>query len=364
MASERKRSSAKGAKQMSQSVNPDMIVLARESRGMTQIDLGKCLRTTQGYVSKVEHKIYEASNQLAEQLSRTLDYPVEFFFEEYRPHPLGMGFYRKHQSLPARLKAKVDAHANLHRLRIQRMLRSVDLIESKVVERSLSEYGSPDAIAMAMREYWKIPRGPIQNLTETLESAGIIVMKLPLDTRHFSGVNVPTDQLIYIILTNSVMPSDRDRYTLAHELGHIIMHRLPTENMEEEANRFAREFLMPQQELRSQLYKLSLERLSFLKRYWKVSMAAILEQARILEAVSERKYRTLRVELSQAGYILQEPPELDPPEEKPSLLSELINLYLDQLHYSIDELSHFLRLFKHEFLSLYIPSHQHLRVIP
>jgi Zn-dependent peptidase ImmA (M78 family)/transcriptional regulator with XRE-family HTH domain len=349
---------------MSQYLNPEMIILARESRGMTQIDLAKRLRMTQGYISKVEHGISEASDEILDQIVQALDYPQEFFFEVYRPHPLGIGFYRKHKILPARLKARIDSHANLHRMRIQKMLRSVDLVESKVVERSLGEHDSPEEIARAIREYWQIPRGPIQNLTETLENAGMITIKSPLDTRHFSGVHVPTEQLIYIILTNGIMPADRDRYTLAHELGHIIMHRLPTENMEEEANRFAGEFLMPKQELSSQLYKLSLERLATLKRHWKVSMAAILEQARNLGAVSERKYRSLRVELSQAGYILQEPSELEPPEEKPSLLHELINLYLHQLHYSIDELSHFLRLFKHEFLSLYIPSHQHLRVMP
>jgi Zn-dependent peptidase ImmA (M78 family)/DNA-binding XRE family transcriptional regulator len=349
---------------MSQAVNPEMIILARESRGMTQNDLAKSLETTQGTVSKVEHGILPVSDEMLSQIVQILTYPSEFFFESYRSHPLGMGFYRKHKTLPSRLKAEVDAQANLHRMRIQKMLRSVDLVESKVIEQSLDEYSSPEEIARAVREYWQIPRGPIQNLTETLENAGIITIKSPLDTRHFSGVHVPTEQLIYIVLTNSTMPSDRDRYTLAHELGHIIMHRLPTENMEEEANRFAGEFLMPKQDLSSQLYKLSLERLATLKRYWKVSMAAILQQARKLGTVSERKYHSLRVELSQAGYLLQEPPELEPPKENPLLLYELINLYLHQLCYSLDELSHFLRLFKHEFLSLYMPSHQHLRIMP
>jgi Zn-dependent peptidase ImmA (M78 family)/transcriptional regulator with XRE-family HTH domain len=349
---------------MSQRVNPEMIILARESRRMTQADLAQRLRMTQGYVSKVENGIYEASDVMLEKMVQTLNYPHEFFSEPYRPHPLGIGFYRKHKILPLRLKAEIDAYANLHRMRIQKMLRSVDLVDSKVVERSLKEYGSPEEIARAVREYWHIPRGPVQNMTATLETVGVIVIQSPLDTRHFSGVHIPTEQLIYLILINEIMSADRNRFTQAHELGHIIMHRLPTENMEEEADRFAAEFLMPSQELSQQLYKLSLERLAVLKRYWKVSMAALLEQARRLGAVTERKYRSVRIELSQAGYTLQEPPELEPPNEKPSLLYELINLYLNQLQYSMDELSYFLRLFKHEFLSLYMPSHQHLRVMP
>ncbi len=349
---------------MSQRVNPEMIILARESRGMTQLDLAKRIRMTQGYVSKVENDIYEASEEMVNRMVQTLKYPQEFFFEPYRSHHLGMGFYRKHKSLPSRLKAEIDAYANLHRMRIQKMLRIVELTDSRVVERAINEHGSPEEIARAIREYWRVSRGPIQNLTGILEQAGVIVIRLPLDTRHFSGVYLPTEQLIYIILTNGIMPADRDRFTLAHELGHIIMHRLPTETMEEEADRFAAEFLMPSQELGSQLYKLSLERLATLKRYWKVSMAALLEQALRLGAVTERKYRSLRAELAQAGYILHEPPELAPPEEKPSLLYELIDLYLNQLQYSVDELSRFLRLFKHEFLSLYMPSHQHLRVMP
>jgi Zn-dependent peptidase ImmA (M78 family) len=349
---------------MDQRVNPDMIILARESRGLAQRDIAMRLRLTQGYISQVEHGIHEASRDILERLAQTLDYPPELFCELYRPHPLGIGFYRKHKTLPARLKAEIDSQANLHCMRIQKMIRRVELVESNVVERSLQEYGSPESIARAIREYWQIPRGPIQNMTETLEHAGIVVVPLPFNTRQFSGVSLPTEQLNYVIFINSSMPSDRGRYTLAHELGHIIMHRLPTDSMEEEADRFAGEFVLPSQELESQLAKLSLERLATLKRYWKISMAAILEQARNIAAVSERRYRILRIELSKAGYLLQEPRELEPPKEHPSLLHELINFYLEHLHYSVDELSLFLRLFRHEFLSLYLPSHQHLRVIP
>jgi Zn-dependent peptidase ImmA (M78 family) len=329
---------------------------------MTQQELARRLRITQGYLSKIEQGIYEASNEILERAAQVLDYPTALFFEAYRPHPLGLGFYRKHKTLPSRLKSEIDSHVNLHCMRIQKMIRPVELVESKVVERSIDEYGSPEAIARAIREYWRVPRGPIQNMIDVLEDAGIIVVKMFFASRQFSGVHIPTEQLIYIILINAIMPTDRERFTLAHELGHIIMHRLPTENMEEEANRFAGEFLMPSQEIASEFYKVSLEKLAALKQYWKISMAAILEQALKLSAISERKYRSLRIEL--AKYRLQEPQELDPPTETPELLHELINLYLNQLQYSIDELSQFLCLFRREFLSLYLPSHQHLRVMP
>ena len=49
-------------------------------------------------------------------------------------------------------------------------------------------------------------------------------------------------------MINSRVPTDRKRMTLAHELGHIVMHSEPihlSKQSEEEAMRFAAEFLMP-----------------------------------------------------------------------------------------------------------------------
>jgi Zn-dependent peptidase ImmA (M78 family) len=162
------------------------------------------------------------------------------------------------------------------------------------------------------------------------------------------------------------MPSDRCRYTLAHELGHLVMHRLPSQHdMEDEANRFAGEFLMPARDVVPQLSKLSLQRLATLKPYWKVSMGALLQHAYRLGQVTERHHRFLRAELTRLGYHRREPVELDVLEERPALFSDLIQLHLERLGYGIEELSKLFGLFVQEFIDIYsqyIPSYSILRL--
>ena len=57
-----------------------------------------------------------------------------------------------------------------------------------------------------------------------------------------------------VILINATSPTDRKRLTIAHELGHLVLHSVDvTEELEIEANWFAAEFLMPAEVIRPQL---------------------------------------------------------------------------------------------------------------
>jgi len=227
----------------------------------------------------------------------------------------------------------------------------------------MNELGSPEDAARAVRQHWHFPPGPVPDITKAIEDAGVVVFDCHFDTRFFSGMSLPTQEINYVIFVNGNMPGDRMRFTLAHELAHIIMHQIPTPSMEEEADRFAAELLMPSHEVRSQFYKVSLERLAVLKRYWKVSMAALLQHARRLNRITEHKYRSLWTEMGKVGYRLQEPEELEIPPDKPSLISELIELHHTKLGYTREDLSRLLGLFVEEYLTLYEPPHRYLRVV-
>src|SRR2546421_1977476 len=98
---------------------------------------------------------------------------------------------------------------------------------------------------------------------------------------------------------------DRLRYTLAHELGHLIMHHDSTDaDAERQADIFAAEFLMPSRDVRPYLYNLTVEKLANLKTYWKVSMSALIKRASDLDAITSRHARTLWMKMAQAGYKL------------------------------------------------------------
>jgi Zn-dependent peptidase ImmA (M78 family) len=155
------------------------------------------------------------------------------------------------------------------------------------------------------------------------------------------------------MFTNSAMPVDRMRYTVAHELAHLILHSLPRADMESEADRFAAEFLMPEADIKPQLRRVTLELLASLKRVWRVSMAALLRRAHQLHTVSAATYQRMWRIFSANGWRRREPPELDLSPESPSTLKELIRFHREDLGYSPSHLGQILHLLPDEFHRMY-----------
>lgn len=92
-------------------------------------------------------------------------------------------------------------------------------------------------------------------------------------------------------------------------------------NIEEEAHRFASEFLMPAAEIKTSLHRLDISKLASLRQYWKVSRQALVMRAYRLKTITEAQMRYLFIQFSQGGYCSREPEELDIPVEKPALLN-------------------------------------------
>ncbi len=341
-----------------------MIILARESRGINQAELAKLVGVTQGKISKVENGLLSASEEMIQDISRVLNYPEPFFYEPAQIYPPGTLCHRKRQSLPRKDLGKINADSNIHMIRLQKLLRSAELPENKIPHLDIDEYdGKPDEVARAVRDYWTLPRGPVENVTRSIEDAGGIIIHCNFGTRLIDGFSFLSSHLPPIIFVNKDMTGDRLRFTLAHELGHLVMHRIPTLAMEEEANQFASEFLMPSQDIRASFSNVKLEKLASLKLYWKVSMAALLKRAADLGKITERQKTYLWMQMSKAGYRLREPAQLDIPVEKPSLVRELVDLYLNDLGYTVEELSKVLLCDQNEFVSLYLERNGSLKIV-
>jgi Zn-dependent peptidase ImmA (M78 family)/transcriptional regulator with XRE-family HTH domain len=348
---------------MNQQLNPKMIVLARESRGITQTELADRLQISQGKFSKIENGLARVSLHMMERLIHFLKYPKEFFYESLDIYPPGLFFYRKHKTLPQKAQTKIIADINIQRMHIQKLLTSAEVEYTSIPECNVDDYETPEEIARVVHHSLRLPHGPVDNITNILENARIIVIHRNVISRLFSAVSLPMEDGHHIIFVNKDMPGDRLRYTLAHELAHIVMHRIPSPLMEEEADSFAAELLMPEQAILPQLSNLSLEKLANLKRYWKVSMSALLKHSYKLGQLSERQYKSLWIEMGTRGYRLNEPRELSIPQEKPLLLMELIDLHRQKLEYTLKDLSQLVRLFLDEFIELYIPTQKHLRLV-
>ncbi|HCR86084.1 MAG TPA: hypothetical protein DIV86_05340 [Alphaproteobacteria bacterium] len=185
----------------------------------------------------------------------------------------------------------------------------------------------PKEAAIFFRDQANIAKGPIDNLTKIAEEQGFIVVNTNFGNESIDGFTMSDKNISYIFI-NSLKSSDRQRFTLAHEIGHNIMHEKPNSNMEKEANDFASELLLPSEELKSEIgVDLNLYRLAELKQKWKVSMAAILMAAGSRGYIEKNKSDYLWKELSARGFRRKEPSSLDFSVEKPSVVASLIEKF-------------------------------------
>lgn len=254
---------------------------------------------------------------------------------------------------------EINARAEIFGLNISKMLTSVDIEPSlpPIPGKNPDEYGGDiETIALSIRQYWMIPRGPVLNLTNIVEDTGAIVIPFDFGTRLIDGfsqhANSNRPPLIFI---NSGQPLDRFRFTLAHEIGHLVMHRLPNEMMEQQAHKFAAAFLMPKDDILPHLNGLSLKKLMSLKLRWRVSMAALLRRAKDLGKVTESTYRYYIMQMKKKGYWEQEPVGIAEDIENPTTLKQLINVHTQQLSYTPEELSNLFGMKVEEVDRLYLP---------
>lgn len=325
--------------------NPEMLILARESRGWNQSELADAVSVQQGTISKIESGVLAPSPELLFRLSEKLSYPDSLFFQPDRVYGFNstVFFHRKRQSLSDRTLRKLHAEMNLIRMRVARLLRSADISVDRRFQRiEPNEYkGNIEAIARLVRSTWMIPPGPVRNVIQAIEDCGGIVVTMDFGTRQADAISEWVEPMppLFLINSNSDITGDRLRLTLAHEIGHIVMHRFPNPEMEDEANRFAAEWLMPAREIKPSLYGLSFAKLMDLKSQWKVSMAALIQRAGDLKTITPSQKRYMFINLGKRGWRLREPEETDVPLERPSLFQELLKAHIDQLGYSPEQMA-------------------------
>ena len=101
-----------------------------------------------------------------------------------------------------------------------------------------------------------MPPGPIADVVELLESHGVVVIRLPLDSADVDAFSLPFPDHPVVVLGSDKTDRARSRFDGAHELGHLVMHGEQIwgiKEVETQAHQFAAAFLMPANEIRDQL---------------------------------------------------------------------------------------------------------------
>jgi Zn-dependent peptidase ImmA (M78 family) len=292
--------------------NPAMLATAREAQFLSQAELADRIRTSQPLVGRWEAGSALPDTEQIAALSVALKVRPGLFFVD-RPRRLASMSDYYHRAL-ARARRKdvkaVHARCSILDIQIDRLLRLAEPINDQIPSFDPEE-DPPERIAALTRQRMSIGPGPIANLVEVIERHGAIIIDRDLEVPDVDAICRWVPELPKLFFLNGSKPPDRIRFSLAHELGHTVMHfdrDLDQKTAEDQANEFAAAFLMPAEDIRRDLRgKVTIADLAAIKRKWRVAMQAAAKRALSVGAIDKSRYQWLFVQMSKNGWRKVEP---------------------------------------------------------
>lgn len=309
----------------------DVILVLRTAAGMTQAELADRVGVAQAALSRYESGLREPDDGTLARLADALGVTPGFMRHDFRMRgaiAADAHMRRQRTARPTDWR-RVESDVNVLRMHSTFLLDRVPIRPSNQVVQTDPADTDPQEAARLQRATWAMPIGPVRDLTAWIESAGVIVVEEDFSTPRIDGMSQWAGDHA-VVLVNSGMPVDRRRMTLAHELGHLVMHsQYQDEDVEAQADSFAAELLMPEHVIRPQLRALTLGKLCDLKQEWGVSMQALMERAYRLGTVSAQERKTFYKKMSHRGWRRQEPGGDALPPETPQLARSVGQALID-----------------------------------
>lgn len=336
---------------------------ARLSAGLSLRDLADQCGISAMAISKYERDEITPSSEVLLALGKALGVRVEYFFRQNEVE-LQEVEYRKHPDLPEKEKKRILADV---REQLERWLALEEFIPTRWSTQFRVPAGLPDKIksldeveeaASAVRNAWKLGQGAIPDLIDTLELHGIKVFATPYDgDQKFDGLCTIASGKPVIVVGGKTWPGDRQRFTLAHELGHFMLKdRLAKPMLEQEekaCNRFAGAFLVPKPSAEKLLGRertwLEPRELQLLKEEWGLSMTGWMLRAYDLGILSKPNKSQLWNHFETNGWIKREP-EPQYQREKPRGFEQLVYRALAEDLIGESKAAELLGLSLHEFV--------------
>jgi Zn-dependent peptidase ImmA (M78 family)/DNA-binding XRE family transcriptional regulator len=321
--------------------NPDRLRAAREARGLTQAALAQILKPnlSASAISQLEQGSTKPTTQTLARLAEALNFPETYFV---RSSVVPDGFFRSLRATTVGTRRRALVHASMLHDLVEVLVRYIELptFERSPAESTPTSREGVEAIARRTRERFRLGEGPIENMIDALEQHGIVVGRLHLQDGSaitkgrkatVDAFSVPYSDYPVVILADDKGKTARSRFDAAHELGHLVMHDescAGSKEIEQQAQWFAAEFLMPATSIEQELpTRVKWRELLDLKVRWGVSLAALLMRSKTLGRIDDLAYLNAIKLMSANGWRVDEPgdDELGAP-ESPRLVDEALQL--------------------------------------
>lgn len=308
---------------------------ARALARLTQTAVAKKAKVAQGTIAKYERGALSPDSQTLKVIAEATGMPVGFFTDRGELEVAGASTirFREHSRMSARDRDRAQALGDL----------AYELLTSIASGLKLPSVALPDqkytdirrAAADTREALGFTPEEPIGHLARAAERAGVRLFQVPADAPELVNGSSQNGVQAFsywagpgleepVVLLYRGHAGDRIRWSLAHEIGHLVLHlRLVDEaRAEPEAHEFAAEFLMPAESFLADLGpRVSLAGLLEMKRVWRVSAASMINRAHKLEVIDDQRRKALFMQLSRRGWRIHEPAPIPP--ERPRLLRQL-----------------------------------------
>lgn len=315
---------------MASDLNPARVGVARALVGLTQEQLAAKSGVVQSHLSQIENGLRGLTVEVVERVGGAMELPIGFFEVWDDPTPASELMYRKLAG--ARVRA-TNAIA-------------VQYSEAKRIAVALISRGGWRSTNLPMAEGFVGPdtieglagdvRGclgygadePIRHLTRGAERAGVAFVPLIAGPTSgwigHDGVSSRWDRGGSAVI--GYLPADagdRQRFNNGHEIGHLTLHSrrqdVSDKDREKEAHRFAGALLLPKHVAQEHLSEsLNVNGYLKVKAQFGISVQATIRRGYDLGLISQRRYKSLNVQISSKGWKRREPVAVDI--EKPALL--------------------------------------------
>lgn len=318
--------------------------LARLFHDLSLTELGDKVGVSKQFLSRVETGAEVVSALLETSLAEELSVLPEFFYRA-DPNPIAdeQCHFRRQLTTKVVLRQVARARGEMLKRLVGVLDEHVELPPYKVAEADPASIETIERAAEKFRSLFGLGMGPLSNVTRIAENAGAVVMKVNGLAPEIDAVSFATKRPL-IALNGSGRSACRERFGIAHELGHFSLHIgvLTGDRLtESQANRFASALLMPRGTfvpecaLAIRGTRLNWPGLSELKLRWGVSKAAIIFRGRQLGVFSEDQARAGYIGLNRHGEAQQESEDHLVSNEEPEVIVECLKVMKD--HFGVPQ---------------------------
>lgn len=288
-----------------------------------QSELARRASTSPATISQIETGRTAPTAEQVEAIGAALGYSAEFLTAQLRLAPTTRPWLRAYadasrKDADARLASATIAGEYIRRLKLSPLQNRLPVVVGDPEDDDAIE-----ELALESRLLADIDEaGVVGNAIRAAERLGCIVLPLETELGRHLGMSVRADDLPMIFVTRENAPGDRQRFSVAHEIGHLVLHRetpppqtaAEAARLEKQAHRFAAAFLAPAEPLIDTLDanggRVTLRALAEIKSVWGVAIKALVHRFQELGVIDPDQARSLYKQISARKWNKHEPVEV------------------------------------------------------